>query len=62
MKEGGMGWDKIVRMINEAKKEGDPLANLIHEMSFEKDSITVLLEDGDEEDTEEMVDVEVELS
>ena len=32
MKEGGVPWDKILRMVNDAKKTGDPLANLINGM------------------------------
>ena len=48
-------------MINEGKKSGDPLANLIHDMNFEKNQITVLLEDPDIEDTEEMVSVNLDI-
>ncbi len=49
-------------MVNEAKKIGDPLANLIHSMNFEKNQISILLEDIDEEDTEEMVPVEIDIT
>jgi hypothetical protein len=31
---GGISWDKIHKMINESKKEGDPLANMISEMDL----------------------------
>lgn len=62
MKEGGVPWDKILRMVNDAKKTGDPLANLINGMNFEKDSITVLLQDYDDLETDEMIGVEVEIS
>ena len=59
MIQGGISWDKIQKMINEGKKSGDPLANLIHEMSFEKDQITVLLEDPENDDTAEMIPVNI---
>jgi hypothetical protein len=47
MVEGGLQWDKVAKMINESKKEGDPLANLIHDMDFMHSKITVLLGDED---------------
>jgi len=46
MKQGGLPWDKISQMINDSKKQGDPLANLIHKMEFERNTITVLLSDS----------------
>ena len=30
-------------MISESKKNGDPLANLIYEINFEKNSVSILL-------------------
>ena len=32
--QGGLSCDKITKMINEGKKNGDPLANLIYEMNW----------------------------
>lgn len=32
-------------MINESKEQGDPLANLVEDMDFDKNRITILLED-----------------
>lgn len=31
-------------------------------MSFERDSITILLEDPDDDETDEMIDIELEIS
>lgn len=31
-----ISWDKITKMINEGKKNGDPLANLIYKMNWVK--------------------------
>lgn len=36
MISGGISWDKIHKMINESKKEGDPLANMIYDMDLVK--------------------------
>jgi hypothetical protein len=38
MISGGISWDKIHKMINESKKDGDPLANMISDM----DIVTIL--------------------
>ena len=34
MIDGGIPWDKIQRMMNESKKEGNPLSNLIGGMNL----------------------------
>lgn len=47
-------------MINDSKKEGDPLANLINDMDFMHKKITVLL--GDENSTEELTPVILDLN
>jgi len=60
MIDGGLQWDKIAKMINESKKDGDPLANMIHEMDFKKNKITILL--GDETSTEDMISVDLDLN
>lgn len=59
MVDGGLQWDKIAKMINESKKDGDPLANMIHEMNFKNNKISVLL--GDETSTEDLTAVELDL-
>lgn len=46
-------------MINESKKDGDPLANMIYEMNFKNNKIYVLL--GDENSTEDLTSVELDL-
>ena len=46
-------------MIGESKKEGDPLANMIHDMDVRNNKITVLL--GDEESLEDLIPVELDL-
>lgn len=48
-------------MINEGKESGDPMAELIHEMDFENNRITILLEDPEEDAEEDMVPVEVDI-
>ena len=39
-------------MIKEEKKAGNPLANLIFKMNFEKNSVTLILDAAIEEDEE----------
>ena len=34
MVQGGLSWDKIIKMINESRKAGDPLANIISRMKL----------------------------
>ncbi|EGR31934.1 hypothetical protein IMG5_099620 [Ichthyophthirius multifiliis] len=43
MKSSGLAWDKIIKMINEGKKQGDPLANLIHQIDFENNEVSIYL-------------------
>ena len=58
MVDGGLQWEKIAKMINEAKKEGDPMANLINEMNFKANKISVWL--GDDA-SDEMISVELDI-
>lgn len=37
-------------MVKEEKKAGNPLANLIYKMNFEKNNVTLLLDACNEED------------
>ena len=48
-------------MINEGKKSGDPMANLIHSIDFESNEVSILLGDPSE-DMEDLTAVSVELS
>lgn len=59
MVDGGLQWEKIAKMINEAKKEGDPMANLINEMNFKANKISIWL--GDDTSTDDMISVELDL-
>ena len=43
MVEGGIGWDKIQKMINQSKKNGDPIANMIFKINFSTNEVTILL-------------------
>lgn len=40
----------MTRMVKEEKKGGNPLANLIHKINFEKNSVTLLLDALNEDD------------
>ena len=35
-------------MLNESRKQGDALANLIHEINFEKNQVIILVEEDKE--------------
>lgn len=45
MEDNGYSWDDIARMVSESKKNGDPLANMIHELNILKRQVTILLGD-----------------
>lgn len=45
MEDNGLSWDSIDRMVGDSKKNGDPLANMIHELNILKRQVTVLLGD-----------------
>ena len=49
---GLFSWDKITKMINERKKLGDFLANLIYSTDWEQNEVTILLADPEHEDLE----------
>lgn len=58
MLDEGYGWGQIDKMLQEAKKSGDPLANMIHSMNFQKGTVELLLGDpADEEQLAEMLAV-----
>lgn len=52
MINSGLSWDKITKMINESKKEGNPFANMIHRTEWEQNEIVILLSDPENEDME----------
>lgn len=55
MEDNGYSWDDISRMIAESKKNGDPLANTIHDLNILKRQVTVLL--GDPVSEEQMFEL-----
>lgn len=60
MEDNGYSWDAIQRMVLESKKNGDPLANMIHELSISKRQVSVLLGDPSlEEQHFDLLPVEV---
>ena len=62
MQANGLAWDKIHKMISEGKKNGDPLANLIYDMNFDSNSISILLPDFNNDDMSEMIPVEIDVN
>jgi len=44
MVTSGISWTDIGRMIKEERKNGDPLANIIHKIYLEKNIIVLLLD------------------
>lgn len=52
MQTSGISWNDIQRMVKEEKKAGNPLADLIYKMNFEKNSVTLMLDACNEEDAE----------
>jgi len=45
MENNGYSWQAMERMVAESRKNGDPLANMIHHLNPVKRQITVLLSD-----------------
>lgn len=45
MEANGYSWEAMQRMIAQSRKSGDPLANMIHNLTPAKRLITVLLSD-----------------
>lgn len=50
MQTSGISWNDIQRMVKEEKKNGNPLANLIYKINFEKNQVVLLLDAVFEED------------
>jgi hypothetical protein len=57
MVHSGISWSDITRMIKEERKTGNPLANLIYTMDFNKNSVALLLDAVDEEN-DHIIDVD----
>lgn len=50
-------WDGLARMVSDEKKNGNPVAEIIHSLQLEKNEITLMLEDTFGVDDEEEEDV-----
>jgi hypothetical protein len=57
MVHSGISWSDITRMIKEERKTGNPLANLIYQMDFNKNSVALMLDAVDEDD-EHIIEVD----
>jgi len=60
MVQGGLGWDKIWKMINESKSNGDPFASMITKLKLDIDQVVILLKDPHDPDAE-FKEVEVDI-
>ena len=59
MVSSGISWMEIERMVKEERKRGNPCANLIYKMDFEKNTVSLMLDAFDEEDPlSSMIEVE----
>jgi hypothetical protein len=50
MISSGISWRDIERMVKEERKTGNPFANLIDRMDFDKNTVSLMLDAFDEED------------
>ena len=51
-----VSWDELAKMVEDEKKKGNPVAEIIHSLQLEKNEVTLMLEDSfgmDEDDTSE---------
>ena len=46
----GIDWSELWQIIKEAKRNGDPTANIIHSLKLENNEIVLLLADNTDED------------
>lgn len=59
MQTSGISWPDIQRMVKEEKKQGNPLAELIYKMNFEKGQVTLILDACNEDQiNESFIDTE----
>jgi hypothetical protein len=56
MVNSGISWTDITRMVKDEKKNGNPLANIIHKLYLEKNQVTLLLDAVNEESGENIMD------
>jgi predicted ribosome quality control (RQC) complex YloA/Tae2 family protein len=49
----GISWPDITRMVKDEKKAGNALANIIHKMNLEKNSVTLILDAVNEDEDED---------
>jgi hypothetical protein len=59
MLDNGYSWTQISKMITDSRKSGDPLANMIHNINLEKNTVTVLLADPSDDQLSDLVAVEL---
>ena len=50
MLSSGISWTDINRMIKEERKAGNPLANLIYKINFDKQQVSLILDGCDEDE------------
>jgi len=58
MVSSGISWSDINRMVKEERKSGNPLANLIYQMDFNKNMVSVILDAVDEEEDDHIIQVD----
>jgi predicted ribosome quality control (RQC) complex YloA/Tae2 family protein len=56
MISSGISWSDINRQIKAERKQGNPLANLIHEINFDKNQASLLLDGVDEDEEMSIID------
>ncbi|CAD8063758.1 unnamed protein product [Paramecium sonneborni] len=61
MMDNGIPWDKIQRMINDSKKEGNPLSNMIGGMNLKQNKVTILLGNKDDEYSD-LIQIEIDIT
>ena len=52
MISSGISWADINRMVKEERKSGNPLANLIFDINFDKNTVSLILDAVDETDAD----------
>jgi len=56
MLTSGISWSDINRQIKAERKQGNPLANLIYDINFEKNQCSLLLDAVDEDEETSIID------
>lgn len=65
--DSGMDWDELKNLVKMEQKNGNPVANLIHSLDFKKKSVTMILEEGDEDENDgqslaKLVEIDISMS